>query len=137
VLLGAMLLVGFGFAVTLAEGATDAGPAGPAAGEHAVRVVRITKLFKPTEPSWIASSPTVDGDRLFVGVVHGTAFRSGALYCLDRATGRQRWMFNDGGAMKQIFSTPCVADGRVYVGEGFHVDPVCKLYCLDAETGRK
>jgi outer membrane protein assembly factor BamB len=39
--------------------------------------------------------------------------------------------------MKQVFSSPCVADGRLYIGEGFHQDPDCKLYCLDAATGKK
>jgi outer membrane protein assembly factor BamB len=39
--------------------------------------------------------------------------------------------------MKQVFSTPCLADGRLYVGEGFHQDKNCRLFCLDAATGQK
>src|SRR5207248_29185 len=47
------------------------------------------------------------------------------------------WTFDDGGDMKQIFSSPCVADGRLFIGEGFHDDQNCKLYCLNAATGAK
>ena len=36
----------------------------------------------------------------------------------------------------QIFSSPTVAGGRVYVGEGFHQDADCHLHCLDANSGR-
>ena len=107
------------------------------AGEYTVRLVKARELFKPTAPSWIASSPRVDGDRVYVGAVHGAAFRSGAVYCLDRATGAVRWAFNDGGAMKDVFSSPCVADGKVYIGEGFHQHSGCKMYCLDADSGKK
>src|SRR5262249_34682914 len=79
----------------------------------------------------------VDGDRVYVGVVHGSAFRTGAVYCLDRATGKPLWAFNNGGQMKDVFSSPHVADGRLYVGEGFHQDADCKLYCPEAHTGKK
>jgi outer membrane protein assembly factor BamB len=30
-----------------------------------------------------------------------------------------------------------VVNGRLYIGEGFHEDSGCKLYCLDAATGEK
>jgi outer membrane protein assembly factor BamB len=56
---------------------------------------------------------------------------------VDRATGKELWVFNDGGKMKDVFSSPCVAGGRVYIGEGFHQHADCKLYCLDAATGAK
>jgi outer membrane protein assembly factor BamB len=36
-----------------------------------------------------------------------------------------------------VFSSPCVADGRVFIGEGFHQHSGCKLFCLDADTGKK
>ena len=148
VLLGAMLLICIAFAFTMApEAQAGDGPAAQVrstddktskgAGEFAVRLVKTRGLFKPTAPSWIASSPRVDGDRVYVGAVHGAAFRSGAVYCLDRATGAVRWAFNDGGRMKDVFSSPCVADGKVYIGEGFHQHSDCKLYCLDADSGKK
>jgi outer membrane protein assembly factor BamB len=89
------------------------------------------------ERCWIASSPAVDGERVYVGVVFPPPFGGGAVYCIDRATGKELWMFNDKGDMKDVFSSPCAADGRLYIGEGFHQDAECKLYCLDASTGRK
>jgi outer membrane protein assembly factor BamB len=67
--------------------------------------------------------------------VFGKAF--GKLYCLDSATGTKRWEFDDGGGLKQVFSSPCLAEGRLYVGEGFHQDSECNLYCLDTATGQK
>src|SRR5262249_49293247 len=36
-----------------------------------------------------------------------------------------------------VFSTPYVAEGRLYIGEGFHQDKFCRLFCLDAATGKK
>src|SRR5207302_8287917 len=54
-----------------------------------------------------------------------------------RATGKAVWKFDDGGKMQHMYSSPCVAGGRLFVGEGMHANFVCKLYCLDAATGRK
>ena len=34
-------------------------------------------------------------------------------------------------------STPALAAGRLYVGEGLHEDADCRLYCLEAATGRE
>jgi outer membrane protein assembly factor BamB len=86
----------------------------------------------------MASSPVVDGDRVYIGVVFPSAFGgSGAVYCVDRTSGKEIWMFNAGGDMKDVFSSPCVADGRLYIGEGFHQHADCRLYCLDATTGQK
>src|SRR5262249_28866838 len=45
--------------------------------------------------------------------------------------------FNDDGDMKQVFSSPVIADGKVYIGEGYHQDKDCRLFCLDAATGKK
>jgi outer membrane protein assembly factor BamB len=92
----------------------------------------------PVERAWIASSPRIDGDRVYIAAVHSNPYRpSGALYCLDRATGNVRWSFNNDGKMKEVFSSPCIADGRVYIGEGFHQHRNCRVYCLDAVTGKK
>ena len=32
-------------------------------------------------------------------------------------------------------SSPFLADGKLYLGEGFHEDKNCQLYCIDAEKG--
>jgi outer membrane protein assembly factor BamB len=86
------------------------------------------------------SSPVIDGDRIYVAAAHaGSVFvkPTGEVFCLNRATREILWRYNNDGAMKQVFSTPCVADGRLYIGEGFHEDRDCNLYCLDAATGRR
>jgi outer membrane protein assembly factor BamB len=100
---------------------------------------RIAWRFQPkVERCWIASSPRVDEARVYIGVVLPSAFgSSGAVYCVDRKNGEEIWMFNDGGGMKDVFSSPCLDSGRVYIGEGFHQHADCKLYCLDAVTGKK
>ncbi len=140
ILLWTMFLVSVAFSTTGSSASNDGGIHEeknlPAAGawQH-----RVAWRFQPkVERCWIASSPTVDGDRVYIGVVFPSAFKgSGGVYCVDRKTGKELWMFNDGGDMKDVFSSPCVADGRVYIGEGFHQHADCKLYCLDAASGKK
>ena len=55
------------------------------------------------------------------------------LYCLDARTGLGIWEFK---AALEIFASPVVADGRVYLGEGLHTAKDARLYCLDADTGK-
>ncbi len=96
--------------------------------------------FDLPETSAIYSSPTIVGDRVYFGAVHGSAFRSGAVYCVDAKSGQQVWSFRQGlggRSLHDIFSSPTVADGCVYIGEGFHFHAGCALYCLDAATGEK
>jgi outer membrane protein assembly factor BamB len=140
VLLWTMLLVGVVFSAgfvteTSSAGVSEEQSVSAAAGWQ----YRVAWRFQPkVERCWMASSPVVDGERVYIGVVLPSAFKgSGAVYCLDRKTGKEIWMFNDGGDMKDVFSSPCVADGHVYIGEGFHQHSDCKLYCLDATTGKK
>jgi outer membrane protein assembly factor BamB len=140
VLLWTMLLAGVGFGATVLNESSGAGLAadeGGAAG--AGSQYRVAWRFRPpVVRCWVASTPTVDGERVYLGVVFSSAFQgSGGVYCLDRRTGKEAWMFNDGGEMKDVFSSPCVADGRLYVGEGFHQHSDCKMYCLDTATGKK
>ncbi len=86
----------------------------------------------------LASSPLVSEDKVYVGLLNTSVFdRSSTLHCLERATGKELWTFNNGGQLKPMFSTPCVANGKLYFGEGFHENAGCKLYCLDAKTGKK
>ncbi|MFO0841898.1 MAG: PQQ-binding-like beta-propeller repeat protein [Gemmataceae bacterium] len=94
--------------------------------------------FEAHKRGAILSTPLVAGDHVYAAAVHDPAFtNTGAVYCLDRATGKLVWSFDDGGHMQHTFSSPCLADGRLYIGEGMHANFVCKLYCLDAATGRK
>ncbi|HXG09894.1 MAG TPA: PQQ-binding-like beta-propeller repeat protein, partial [Gemmataceae bacterium] len=133
IMLGAMALTSAGLTA-----ATWPRPAGPVRAE----VVWTFEVPRP-EQGRIVSTPLVEGGRLYAAAALGSGFPYGALYCLDRETGRPRADFNrgrpfdDGGDLKQVFSSPCAADGRLYLGEGFHQDSFCKLYCLDAATGQK
>jgi outer membrane protein assembly factor BamB len=100
--------------------------------------VTVAWIFEPPDRGAICASPLIMADRVFVSAIHGNGFSDfGAVYCVDRQTGKDIWKFNDAGRMKQSFSSPCGADGRVYVGEGLHQDSQCKLYCLSADTGQK
>jgi outer membrane protein assembly factor BamB len=105
---------------------------------HVVTPGRLVWTFRAPDKGGISSSPLVDGDRIYVAAAHDSVFQSyGALYCLDRMTGTEVWTFHDDKKMKPVFSSPCIADGKLYIGEGFHQDSNCKLYCLRADTGAK
>jgi outer membrane protein assembly factor BamB len=99
---------------------------------------RVLWTFQPPEHGAIISSPVVAGDRVYVAALRTTGLSSsGVLYCLDRVTGEEIWRFDDDGDMQQVFSTPCLADGQLFVGEGLHENQACRFYCIDAATGKK
>lgn len=82
----------------------------------------------------VNSSPAVCCGRVYVGAGKSSPFgNSGKVYCLD-LKGNLLWQFK---TAKWVFSSPAVSDGRVFVGEGLHTDAPCRLYCLDAETGKE
>jgi outer membrane protein assembly factor BamB len=100
--------------------------------------VDLAWTFRLPEKGAISSSPLVVGDRVYVAAAHDDVFRPfGAIYCLDRVTGKQVWKFNDNGKMKQVFSSPVIVEGRLYIGEGFHQDSECRIFCLSADKGEK
>lgn len=110
------------------------GPHDPPPSESAA----VVWAFEAERRGGVVSAPLVAGDRVFASAIHSTAFRNaGAVYGLDRATGKVVWRFDDAGRMQHTCSGPCLADGRLYVGEGMHANFTCKLYCLDAASGRK
>ncbi len=115
------------------------GAQGGGAGRGAT-FIEATAVFSPSGASGAIDATTlIDGDRLYTAGAHSGAFNTtfGAVYCVERSTGKLLWTFNDDGKMKQVYSSPCLADGKLYIGEGFHSDSRCKLYCLDAVTGKK
>jgi len=78
------------------------------------------------------SSPSIVGDRLYVGSA-GSAYQLfGVVHCINAADGSPIWSFR---TRHKVFSSPVVANGRVYIGEGLHHHTGARLYCLDAETG--
>jgi outer membrane protein assembly factor BamB len=82
----------------------------------------------------VSSSPLVAGNRVYLAADLKDAFRpSGAVFCLDRVSGQILWTTKTTKPVS--ISSPCLAGGRLFVGEGYHQDSGCKLYCLDAETG--
>jgi outer membrane protein assembly factor BamB len=109
-------------------------------GEFTLTVGKLVWTFRAPGKGSIASSPLVAGDRVYVGADHKVTspFGCGAVYCLDAANGDMIWMFNNDGDMKPVsISSPCLAEGRLYIGEGYHDDSGCKVYCLDAAKGTK
>ncbi|MEX2214744.1 MAG: PQQ-binding-like beta-propeller repeat protein [Phycisphaeraceae bacterium] len=120
-------------------GAADTAP-GP-------RVPAILWTFDPAERKgrvMIHSSPTVVGDRVFVGALHQVLTTTqGYVYCVDAGgsapaakPGSLIWRFSAEGTAKAIFTSPSVLDGKLYVGEGYHEDTKCRLFCVDARTGK-
>jgi outer membrane protein assembly factor BamB len=98
--------------------------------------VRLAWTFKLPARGAVLASPLVHGGRVYVSAAHDDAFRPfGAVYCLEQTTGKLLWTFNAGKKMKQGYSSPVIAGGALYLGEGLHQDLGCKLYALDPEKG--
>jgi len=72
------------------------------------------------------SSAAVVGGCVFVGCDNNY------LYCFDAKGGKVIWKFE---ADYEVFSSPAVAYGKVYVGEGLHYTEDAKFYCVDVQTG--
>jgi outer membrane protein assembly factor BamB len=80
---------------------------------------------------YIVSSCQVSGDRLYVSVAHRQGAETfGALYCIDLASREIMWKFDNDQDMKQVYCSPCLAEGRIFIGEGFHSDQGCRMYGL-------
>ena len=135
VLLGMVLA---SVALTPLLSAQDRGSASIERADSGERVApELAWTFRLPERGGISSTPVVAGERVYIAAAIDSAFRPyGVLYCLDRATGQLVWSFSDGKRMKQVHSTPTIAYGRVYIGEGYHQDAECKVYCIDAD-GKK
>ena len=79
------------------------------------------------------SSPSVVGDRLYVSSSGGSTFQAfGLIHCINATDGAPLWSFK---TAYKGFSSPVLAGGRVYIGEGLHHHTDARLYCLDAGTG--
>jgi outer membrane protein assembly factor BamB len=110
----------------------------PPAPQPEAAAVQVVWTFEAVPRGAVVSTPAVESDRVYVAAIQNRgASNSGAVYALDRETGRPVWQFDAAGSMQQTASTPCVAGGRLYVGEGMHANRVCKFYCLDVASGRR
>ncbi len=92
------------------------------------------------------ASPIVVGDAVYsASCTLDPPSNYGAVFCLDAASGEERWytdIFEAPGAggereLKAFFSSPAVSsDGKhLVIGQGLHLDDDCELICLDTETG--
>ncbi|HLJ92183.1 MAG TPA: PQQ-binding-like beta-propeller repeat protein [Gemmataceae bacterium] len=100
--------------------------------------IRLVWTFEPKENGAILSSGALGEKGLYIASIRGSGFSTGGVvYCLNPESGEELWRFDDGGAMQRVFSSPCLDDGRLYIGEGLHENRGCKFYCLDAASGRK
>jgi outer membrane protein assembly factor BamB len=120
-------------------GFLEVGRAGAAAGGRAAGAAEgVAWTFEPTDRGAIYSSPVVAGDRVYAAAALSKGFSQyGKLYCLELATGKPVWEFDDDGQMMPVFCSPCLSGDRLYTGQGFHTDGGCKFFCLDAATGKK
>src|SRR5258706_2944710 len=84
-------------------------------------------------PSDFSSSPAVVGNRIYVASANiDVVGRSGFIYCLDATTGQKIWQVP---TKQEVYCSPAVVDGRVYVAEGLHGNTGSLFRCLDAKTG--
>jgi outer membrane protein assembly factor BamB len=74
----------------------------------------------------IRSSPTIYEDKLYVGHMNGY------IYCLDAITGHLIWERDTGG---EIYASPAVADGAVYINSNTPYVETGTLFKLDADSG--
>ena len=121
------------------SGPVDLSDTQAAVQKRGARLLRQVWKFEPAGGQGdVSSSPTIAGKQLYIGIIGGNVIeKTGAIYCLDRDTGKEIWHFDNQGKMRPPHSSPCVAAGRVYIGEGFHENAGCRLFCLDAANGKK
>ena len=85
----------------------------------------------------MVSSPLVAEGRVHAGIIRDNGLHpEGVVYALDADGGKRLWQSDADGSMIHLYSSPCIADGLLYIGEGMHANFECKLSCLDARTGQ-
>lgn len=103
---------------------------GPASSPKILWIYRETIVT----PSDFSSSPAIVGNRVFVASANiDVVSRSGFVYCLDATTGQKVWQIPTN---QEVYCSPAVVDGRVYIGEGLHDNTNSLFRCLDAATGK-
>lgn len=98
---------------------------------------RLVWTFEAPRPGFVVGAPVVSPEAIYLAVGHVHGFRqTGALYALDPATGKTKWVYDCDGEMLATVSTPLFSAGKIFVGEGLHNSFSCRLHCLDARTGQ-
>jgi len=99
---------------------------------------RLLWSFEAPRPGSVIAAPLIAPDGVYLAAVHAQGFRvTGAVYALNPATGKPRWVFDRDGEMLPTASSPVFAGGRLIFGEGMHANFSCKLYALDPGTGKQ
>jgi outer membrane protein assembly factor BamB len=76
----------------------------------------------------VISTPAILDSLLVIGTDEG----HNNVYCFNKYTGDIVWEFSESEPMGWVESSPCIYQGKVYVGSSSG-----KLYCLDLSTGQK
>ncbi len=111
--------------------------------QGAAATTRISKVIKKWDyvpeariKGMYASSPLGDGDAVYA--CYSGVNQYATLVRLDRNSGELKWeFFGKNDDLRQMISTPCIADGKLYFGEGFHDDKNCRIFCVDATKGEE
>jgi outer membrane protein assembly factor BamB len=137
VIVSGVLLAHLGIAAAHWKGSDVSGEVeGGTASGRLAELVGLRWKFTAKDHGLFVSSVLIDGNRLYAAAAC-PGLKVGTLYCLERFSGKKIWQFQgaDGSDLKNMISSPCLADGRIFIGEGFHDDPNCKLWCVDAASG--
>jgi outer membrane protein assembly factor BamB len=133
---GIMLTLGLPHTGMTSVAAVELGDTAVSQAESPIRLTDATVWYESPDVEMIWSGVALTPTHAYFGGMKDELFRKGAIVCIDRGTGRQKWVYTD-PELRTVYCTPVVAGGRVYCGEGLHTDPECRLLCLDAASGQK
>ena len=85
------------------------------------RGLRLVWTFEAPRPGMVVGAPHIASDAIYLAAIHTHASdMRGAIYALDPAIGKPKWIYDREGAMLATASTPLLADEHLFVGEGLH-----------------